>query len=1218
MKFNISLYKKFITPRGVLIFVSILLLSISSLLLFDGSKKTIYQSKAYINDTWVVSGDNSSGQFCNGTTVSDTSPSQFLNSTDVASVSGGVDHVLALKNDGTIKSCGNNAKGQLGIGNTTSKTSLENITSLTGIVQVVAGNKVSYALKNTGVVYQWGDTISGDLNTPIAISGLTDIKSITTSENTLLAIDSTSTLYAYGKNTNGESGNGNTNNITTAQNITAGVSFAKCAKEACAIVKSGNVYTAGNNTKKELADDLVTSRSAFAQVNIERSPTIKPLTGITTLASGPTSYNFYALDNTGVVWTWGSADHLGYTLPLNADGDLAAKITSFTTTITDISGSYPLARSADSTLYTWTNTSPTLVPNIVSTTKINQSSGQTFYAKANLYNPLTTTDIQTLNPTCDPGEVNDITDCTFILPTTKDLPNDFGMAVGNYDITSTCTQSLVPNSTSISVKCVDVSIGPVPGINTIFAKLGTGAATATLGKLDVKKTIINNDNLADLGGTCDKATISQGQSLTCTFPLVLNTAFDLPPNGLRAAITNISGDKNSIIGPSSSCTILENTQTSDFSLVCTNIPSVIGTKIADLGTHQIIVYDAAANNYYYNKASVTVDSIVIGSANIVTSTDCISSNTVQLGNTYNCTFALTGSPSNSYALPVGGITAKTSTGTNSSALCTLLNNGSSGAKLSCNGIPTLGSTRGVQNVLLKFGTVSNLVKGGVTIQENTTGDDLSNLNLNCSNARVNSTTICTFDIPQFTTNYQISIAVGDVTPGGTCSANGNVATCINVPTGPEKGNQVIYAQLPPSAKVNTGKIAELTKIYQNSSITSANFNCLPQIINATTSCTFDFLPYEVLDPAFGIRIGNSEVVNTCTVNNLLVTCTGVKTGSESGDQAIYAGTTSQVDTGKVVFISRNLLTSDLSNFSQLVGLTCLPNPVAVYSATTCVGILPKSIQPGNSIIKLKINGESEVTCTISGQNIRCENLNAGSTTGVRNIQVSLNSGTFENSGLFVTVSGKVIGDTELSSLGDPTKTQIFSQFQCGINGVVYAGKTTTCTIQLAPGWVIFPELKASIEVDPPTGKCTQNGTTITCVSVPVVADVTKTGALFLVNKSGNTILTGSSFSVKAAPADFVYVPPVDPVLNPATNPSNTGTQNGCIPNDSCSSGAANSSNTGTSTSTSSTSAVAQPNSSNTTATPRTGGINIPALILMTISWAILFYAAFIKRKNISK
>jgi alpha-tubulin suppressor-like RCC1 family protein len=1178
MKHKKSWFKLFSTPNFLLILLSIGLLSFTSFNLYNKNGGVNFSSKAFIPNSWAVYGDNSNGQFCNGNTTSSTTPAQLQNSGDIIAISGGYNHVLALKNDNTVKACGDNASGQIGDGTLADKTSFTNVSILSNISQVIAGNQISYALTNTGNVYQWGATVSGNLSTPVLISGLNNIVKIVVSEKTLLARSSTSQVYAYGANASGESGNGNQSQIVVPVIVETGVSDIACSKQSCAVVKSGGVYTAGKNTKKELADGTLTIRNSFGVVNTQNLPNLA-LANIVSVASGSNGYYYSALDSFGNVWTWGDANFLGYALPGNIDGEVAAKISSLSN-ITEISGASPLALRAGGNLYSWTNSIPSQITSVTNVTKINSASAQTVYIKGDIYNPIETADIAGLSVACNPAIVSQTTTCTFNLPTNKDLPNSLIMSIGNATPAGNC-------SGSVTVTCINVPVGTFSGVSTIYISIGSAQKVATLLPTTVSKTIVSDSNIAFQSGTCIPTTINQGGETSCSFALIGSSSFDLPINGLRAAITNTTGSPGSLIGPSGSCTI--NTTT----LTCNNIPTLFGSNIATLGSHEVIVYEPTTTNYFYNKAVISVNSIQINNTNISTSSDCLDTTVVQIGNTYNCTFGLSGSPSNFYILPTTGIVVHTSTTSSDSPLCTILNNGTPNVKLSCNNIPTNGSPRGIQNVSMRIGSGVYIDKGGISIQDNLNNGDLGNLNINCANSIINSVTTCTFNLPSFIGFANLSLSVGDIGTAGSCSVLGNTVSCSNVPTGQDKGNQVIYAQIQGNSRVNTGRTAQLSKVFDNPSVPATTFSCQTGSINSITNCTFSLPEFEVLDPAFSMKIGVGNSVSGCTTVGQTVTCNGVNTGPDTGDQVIYAGTSTQVNTGETVALTRTLTQQDLSNFSQFVNLVCSPNPVAILSKTSCGGVLPSYIVSTNSSISLKLSGLATVNCNINGQNITCLNLDTGTVPGEVNVQVILNNGQLYDTGLKVTVSNKVISEVEIANLGDPSKPQILSKFNCGTNGIVYAGKPTTCTIEVASGWVIYPTLKLGIEVNP-TGPCAQLGNLVTCTQVPVKEDTSTPGVLFIVNKTGETGFVGVVFRVQAAPSNFVA--PVDPVI-PGTNIPISTPSSPSTPAPTPPAGANGNS----------------PAIKSVTETTRSGGFNVFAVVSLLFVWMVLFYKIFIKK-----
>ncbi len=88
-------------------------------------------------------------------------------------------------------------------------------------------------------------------------------------------------------------------------------------------------------------------------------------------------------------------------------------------------------------------------------------------------------------------------------------------------------------------------------------------------------------------------------------------------------------------------------------------------------------------------------------------------------------------------------------------------------------------------------------------------DDLKTTDLKCNDGKnviKSSTTTCTFTLPvNKTLPTDLKLAIGDAAPAGTCTLNGLIVTCTNVPTGSLTGKQSIISQLGTGAKVDTTK-----------------------------------------------------------------------------------------------------------------------------------------------------------------------------------------------------------------------------------------------------------------------------------------------------------------------------------------------------------------------------------------------------------------------------
>ncbi|MBI4945906.1 MAG: T9SS type A sorting domain-containing protein [Bacteroidetes bacterium] len=169
-------------------------------------------------------GQNTYGQLGDGTTTMRTVPVHVLAGTsgcttnlcNIISVSGGVDHSLALKNDGTVWAWGTNTYGQIGDGTTTNRFTPVQVSGLTGIIAVEAGNMLSLALKSDGTVMAWGYNTNGsvgdgtttDRHAPVQVSGLTGIKSLSCFWIHTIVLKNDGTVWTWGFNGYGQLGDG--------------------------------------------------------------------------------------------------------------------------------------------------------------------------------------------------------------------------------------------------------------------------------------------------------------------------------------------------------------------------------------------------------------------------------------------------------------------------------------------------------------------------------------------------------------------------------------------------------------------------------------------------------------------------------------------------------------------------------------------------------------------------------------------------------------------------------------------------------------------------------------------------------------------------------------------------------------------------------------------------------------------------------------------------
>lgn len=188
------------------------------------SAGTTHSSAIKENGTLWSWGDNSSGQI--GTGCSDSScfyistPSQVGADTDWASVSAGGFFSVAIKSDGTLWAWGANHYGQLGDGctlNCVESAVPIQVGTDTDWTKVAAGANHVVALKQNGTLWAWGINDHGQLgdgtagadsfsSIPVQIGNEADWNSIGAGDTYSLAIKTDGTLWAWGDNDAGELG----------------------------------------------------------------------------------------------------------------------------------------------------------------------------------------------------------------------------------------------------------------------------------------------------------------------------------------------------------------------------------------------------------------------------------------------------------------------------------------------------------------------------------------------------------------------------------------------------------------------------------------------------------------------------------------------------------------------------------------------------------------------------------------------------------------------------------------------------------------------------------------------------------------------------------------------------------------------------------------------------------------------------------------------------
>ena len=300
-------------------------------------------------------GINNYGQLGNGVYSLNNDPMRIGTENDWASVSTGVWHTLALKTDGRMYAWGYDYWGEFGNGATgISHSPLPvRVGTETGWTNVAAGYEHSLALKANGSLWAWGRNSNGELGTgvnsprnyPVQLQGVWD--KLAAGYFHTLALRPSGSLYVWGDNDYGKLGDGTTVARYTPVWIKYDEYFSDAAASyfhSIALNLDGSLWAWGRNHYGQLGDGTTTDIRVPLRIGAEND--------WAAVAAG--EYHTLALKTDGSLWAWGRNNYgqLGDGTTLDSYEPLRVGAANDWEAVA-AGGYHTLARKTDGSLWAW-------------------------------------------------------------------------------------------------------------------------------------------------------------------------------------------------------------------------------------------------------------------------------------------------------------------------------------------------------------------------------------------------------------------------------------------------------------------------------------------------------------------------------------------------------------------------------------------------------------------------------------------------------------------------------------------------------------------------------------------------------------------------------------------------------------------------------------------------------------------------------------------------
>ena len=221
-------------------------------------------------------------------------------------------YTINLKNDGSLWAWGFNDYGQLGGGTVVDRLSPVQIGTDTNWAKIAAaqGGYHTLALKSDGTLWAWGRNDEGELGdgtyvdrrSPVQIGSDTDWAKISAGAYHTMALKNDGTLWAWGSNDYGQLGDGTYVDRRSPVQVGSDTDWTKIAAggfHTMALKNDGSLWAWGRNDYGQLGDGTYVDRRSPVQIGSDTDWTKISADGFHTMA----------LKSGGTLWAWGANDY---------------------------------------------------------------------------------------------------------------------------------------------------------------------------------------------------------------------------------------------------------------------------------------------------------------------------------------------------------------------------------------------------------------------------------------------------------------------------------------------------------------------------------------------------------------------------------------------------------------------------------------------------------------------------------------------------------------------------------------------------------------------------------------------------------------------------------------------------------------------------------------------------------------------------------------------